>query len=158
AVIRTSFDLFRGDTAFRPIDWRVRVQPAISVNYLDTQETGAINRDVREGRTRLDAHVGLQEAFVEKKLLDLGSSYDFVSVRAGIQELSTDFRGFIAVVEQPGVRVFGTLASSRLEYNAAFFDFLEKDTNSGFNAFERRGQQMAVANIYLQDFLTPGYT
>ena len=34
AVFRTSFDLFRGDTAFRPIDWRVRVQPAISVNYV----------------------------------------------------------------------------------------------------------------------------
>src|SRR5262249_35062151 len=84
--------------------------------------------------------------------------YDFLSVRAGIQELSTDFRGFVAVVEQPGVRVFGTLASSRLEYNAAFFDFLEKDTNSGFNTLERRRQQMAVANIYIQDFLTPGYT
>jgi hypothetical protein len=85
-------------------------------------------------------------------------NYDFVSVRAGIQELSTDFRGFVAVVEQPGVRVFGTLRSDRIEYNAAFFDFLEKDTNSGFNEWHRRGQQMAVGNIYIQDFVAPGYT
>jgi hypothetical protein len=158
AVFRTSFDLFRGDTAFRPIDWRVRVQPAISVNYVYTRETAGVNADVRAGTTRLDTHVGLQEAFVEKKLFDINSNYDFVSVRAGIQELSTDFRGFVAVVEQPGVRVFGTLASSRLEYNGALFDFLEKDTNSGFNELNRRRQQMAVANLYIQDFLTKGYT
>ena len=158
AVFRTSFDLFRGDTAFRPVDWRVRVQPAISVNYVRTRETAAVNADVRQGTTRLDSHVGLQEAFVEKKLFDVNSRYDFVSIRAGIQELSTDFRGFVAVVEQPGVRVFGTLASSRIEFNAAAFDFLEKDTNSGFNELHRRRQQLGVANVYIQDFLTPGYT
>ena len=158
AVFRTSFDLFRGDTAFRPIDWRVRVQPAISVNYVYTRETAGVNADVRAGTTRLDTHVGLQEAFVEKKLFDINSNYDFVSVRVGIQELSTDFRGFVAVVEQPGVRIFGTLASSRLEYNLAAFDFLEKDTNSGFNELNRRRQQLAVANLYIQDFLTKGYT
>ena len=158
SVIRTSFDLFRGDTAFRPVDWRVRVQPAISFNYLHTQETGIVNADVRKGATRFDAHMGLQEAFVEAKLLDLTSNYDFVSVRAGVQELSTDFRGFVAVVEQPGIRFFGTLKSSRIEYNAAFFDFLEKEANSGFNELSRRHQQMTVANIYVQDFLTRGYT
>jgi len=157
-AFRFAFDLFRGDTAFRPIDWRVRVQPAISVNYLNTQERGVVNPDVRRGATRVDSHVGLQEAFVEKKLLDLSPNYDFVSVRVGIQELSTDFRGFLAVVEQPGVRVFGNLKSNRVEYNLAFFDFLEKDTNSGFNELKRRGQQMAVANVYVQDFLTLGYT
>lgn len=155
---RFSFDLFHGDTAFRPVDWRVRIQPAISTNYFQTRETGAVNADVRGGRGRFDAHAGLQEAFVEKKLFDLGANYDFLSIRAGIQELSTDFRGFIAVVEQPGVRVFGTLRSSRIEYNAAVFDFLEKDTNSGFNEWSRRRQQLAVGNVYVQDFLRPGYT
>ncbi|HVC19011.1 MAG TPA: carboxypeptidase-like regulatory domain-containing protein [Vicinamibacterales bacterium] len=157
-VIRTSFDLFHGDTAFRPVDWRVTVQPAISLNYLHTAETGVVNPDVRAGTARFDTHVALQEAFVEKKLFDLGPDYDFISVRAGIQDLSTDFRGFVAVVEEPGVRVFGTLRSNRLQYNVAAFDFLEKDTNSGFNTFDRRHQQMVVANIYIQDFLARGYT
>ena len=154
SVIRTSFDLFRGDTAFRPVDWRVRVQPAISFNYLHTQETGIVNADVRRGTTRFSSHVGLQEAFFEAKLFDLSSNYDVISVRAGIQELSTDFRGFVAVVEQPGIRLFGTLKSSQIEYNAGFFDFLEKDANSGFNELHRRHQQMSVANVYVQDFLT----
>ena len=31
-VVRTSFDLFRGDTVYRPVDWRIRVQPAFSLN------------------------------------------------------------------------------------------------------------------------------
>lgn len=158
AAFRFAFDLFRGDTAFRPVDWRVRVQPAISINYLNTRERGVVNPDVRRGPTRVDNHIGLQEAFIEAKLLDLGPNYDFVSVRAGIQELSTDFRGFLAVVEQPGIRLFGNLLSNRIEYNLAFFDFLEKDTNSGFNELKRREQQLAVANLYIQDFLTLGYT
>jgi hypothetical protein len=158
SAVRTSFDVFRGDTAFRPVDWRIRVQPAISFNYLHTQETGIVNADIRRGTTRFSTHIALQEAFFEARLLDLSSNYDVVSVRAGIQELSTDFRGFVAVVEQPGVRFFGTLKSSQVEYNAAFFDFLEKEANSGFNELHRRHQQMTVANVYVQDFLTRGYT
>jgi carboxypeptidase family protein len=156
-AFRTSFDVFRGDTAFRPIDWRVRVAPAFSVNFIDLAELQT-NADVRRGSNRLDTHLGLQEAFVEKKLSDLSSNYDFISVRAGIQEFSSDFRGFISVLESPGVRLFGTLKSSRIEYNLAYFDLLEKDTNSGFNELHRRQQQVYIANAYIQDFLTPGYT
>lgn len=157
-VIRTSFDLFRGDTVFRPIDWRIRVQPAISVNYINTAEWGVVNADVRRGSNRLSTHLGLQEAFAEVKIADLSDHYDFLSVRAGIQEFSSDFRGFLAVLESPGIRFFGTLASSRIEYNAAFFDLLEKETNSGFNEWKRRKQQVWIGNVYIQDFLTPGYT
>jgi hypothetical protein len=157
-VVRASFDLFRGDTAFRPVDWRVRVQPAFSLNYLNVAEWGVVNPDVRRGSGRLSAHVGLQELFGEVKIADLSSHYDFVSVRAGIQDLSSDFRGFLSVLESPGVRIFGTLGSSRYEYNAAVFDLLEKETNSGFNEWKRRQQQVWLANVYIQDFIEPGYT
>ena len=156
--LRTSFDLFHGDTAFRPIDWRVRVAPALNVNFINLSEYTGVNADVRRKDKRLDTHVGLQEAFVEKKLFDTSHDFDFLSVRAGIQEFTSDFRGFISVLEAPGVRVFGTLKSSRIEYNGAFFDLLEKDTNSGLNEFHRRGAQVYVANVYIQDFLSPGYT
>ena len=156
--VRTSFDLFRGDTAFRPIDWRVRVAPAFNVNFVNLSEYSLVNADVRRKDKRLDSHVGVQEAFVEKKLFDTSHDYDFLSVRAGIQEFTSDFRGFIAVLEAPGARVFGTLKASRIEYNAAFFDLLEKDTNSGLNEFHRRGAQVYVANVYIQDFGVPGYT
>jgi hypothetical protein len=157
-VVRTSLDLFHGDTAFRPIDWRLRVQPAFSLNFINTAEYGAVNADVRRRSNRLDGHLGLQEAFAEVKLADLSTNYDFISIRGGIQEFSSDFRGFLSVLEAPGVRLFGTLRSSRIEYNAAFFDLLEKDTNSGFNEWDRRKQQIWIGNVYFQDFIVPGYT
>jgi hypothetical protein len=153
-----SFDLFHGDTSFRPVDWRIRITPVVSLNYLDVQELGVVNVDVRKGTTRLDSHLGLQEAFAEVKLHDLGPNYDFVSVRAGIQAFHSDFRGFLFVEEQPGVRLFGNLDSNRWQYNVAYFNFLEKNTNSGLNSMALRNQQVIIANAYRQDFLFPGYT
>jgi hypothetical protein len=157
-TFRFSFDLFHGDTSFRPVNWRIQVTPAFNVNYLNAREVGIVNVDVRKGTARVDGHVGLQEAFVEYKIRDLSPNYDFVSVRAGIQSFSSDFRGFIFVDEQPGLRFFGNLHSDRWEYNAAYFNFLEKNTNSGLNTFELRHQQVIIANLYLQDFGKPGYT
>jgi Carboxypeptidase regulatory-like domain len=157
-TFRFTFDLFHGDASFKPVDWRIRVTPEVSLNYLDVKELGIVGPDVRAGTTRLDSHVGFQEAFVEYKLHDLSPNYDFVSVRAGIQEFNADFRGFLFVDEQPGMRVFGDLKSDRIEYNAAYFNFLEKNTNSGLNTFNRRDQQVMLANVYIQDFFFPGYT
>jgi hypothetical protein len=156
--LRLSFDLFRGDTSFRPVDFRIRFTPEINLNFLQTRERGIVNIDTRKGTNRFDTHVGLQEAFVEAKLHDLSPNYDFVSVRAGIQQFTSDFRGFLFSEEQPGVRIFGNLRSNRLAYNLAGFDLLEKNTNSGLNTFHKRGQQVYVGNFYIQDFLTKGYT
>jgi Carboxypeptidase regulatory-like domain len=153
-----SFDLFHGDTSFRPVDWRIRITPVVSLNYLDVQELGVVNVDVTKGTTRLDSHLGLQEAFAEVKLHDLGPNYDFVSMRAGIQAFNSDFRGFLFVEEQPGVRFFGNLDSNRWQYNVAYFNFLEKNTNSGLNSMALRNQQVIIANAYRQDFLFQGYT
>jgi hypothetical protein len=153
-----SFDLFHGDAAFRPVDWRIRVTPAVSLNYLDVRELGIVKVDVRGGTTRLDSHIGFQEAFAEVKLHDLSPNFDFISVRAGIQELNADFRGFLFVDDQPGVRFFGNLESNRWQYNLAYFNLLEKNTNSGLNSFARRKQQVIIANVYRQDFLFQGYT
>jgi len=157
-VFLFSFDLFHGDTSFKPVDWRIRVTPAVSLNYLDTQENGIVNVNVRAGTTRLDSHLGLQEAFGEVKLHDLSPNYDFISVRAGIQQFNSDFRGFIFEDEQPGVRFFGNRDSNQWQYNVAYFNFLEKNTNSGLNSFALRHQQVFVANVYRQDFLFQGYT
>jgi hypothetical protein len=153
-----SVDLFHGDTSFRPIDWRIRITPAVSLNYLAVQERGIVNVDVTKGTTRFDSHIGLQEAFGEVKIADIGPNYDFVSVRAGIQGFNSDFRGFLFVEEQPGVRIFGNLNSNRWQYNVAYFYFLEKNTNSGLNSMALRNQQVIVANVFRQDFLFQGYT
>jgi hypothetical protein len=157
-TVRLSFDVFQGDTAFRPFDWRIRITPAINVNQLWTGENGLVNVDVRKGTGRFDAHVGLQEAFFEAKIRDLSPYFDFVSVRSGIQQFTSDFRGFVFSDEQPGVRLFGNIGSNRFQYNAAYFYMLEKDTNSGLNKFARRNQQVMIANLYVQDFLAHGYT
>ena len=55
---------------------------------------------------------------MEVKLHDLGPNYDFVSLRAGIQQFNADFRGFL-FVDQPAVRFFGDLHANKIEYNAA---------------------------------------
>jgi hypothetical protein len=123
--LRFAFDLFRGDTIFRPVDLRLRITPEINLNFLQTRERGIVNIDPREGINRFDTHVGLQEAFVEAKLRDLSPNYDFISMRAGIQQFTSDFRGFLFSEEQPGVRLFGNLRSNRFAYNLAWFHFLE---------------------------------
>jgi carboxypeptidase family protein len=157
-TLRVSLDLFRGDTSFRPVDLRFRFTPEVNLNFLQARERGIVNIDPRKGTDRFDAHLGVQEAFVEARVHDLSPNYDFVSVRAGIQQFTSDFRGFLFSEEQPGIRVFGNLRSNRIAYNLAWFYFLEKNTNSGLNTFESRGQQVYVANMYVQDFLAKGYT
>ena len=156
---RLSFDLFRGDTSFRPIDFRIHFTPEFSLNLLQTRERGLVNVDVRKGTTRFDTQsASLQEAYAEAKLHDLSPNYDFVSVRAGIQHFNSDFRGFLFSEQQPGLRIFGNLRSNRINYNLAGFYLLEKDTNSGLNTLEKRGQQVYVANVYFQDLGARGFT
>jgi hypothetical protein len=158
-TFNTTFDLFHGDTsAFRPVDWRIRITSAANLNYLNARENQVVSPDVRFGTTRFDTHVGLQEAFGEVKLHDFGPNYDFVNLRVGIQSFVSDFRGFVFADEQPGVRLFGNLLSNRIQYNLVGFDFLEKNTNSGLNSFHRRGREVAIANIFIQDAFFKGYT
>ena len=158
-TFRFSFDLFHGDTsAFRPVDWRIRITPAANINYLRARENQVVSPIDTNGTARVDGHVGLQEAFGEVKIHDFGPNYDFLNFRGGIQSFVSDFRGFIFADEQPGLRLFGNLKSNRFQYNFAAFDLLEKDTNSGLNTFHRRGREVAVANIFIQDFFVKGYT
>ena len=153
-----SLSLFHGDAAFRPRDWELRATPVGNFNNVHALENGIVNVDVTRGDIRSDRHIGFQELFAEVKLFDVSRHYDFVSLRAGIQGFTSDFRGFVFAENQMGARLFGTFGSNRYQWNAAIFDMLEKDTNSGLNTFEKRGQTVAVANVFAQDFLWPGYT
>jgi hypothetical protein len=154
-----SFELFHGDTTFKPRDWAIKISPTFSVpNYLDARENGVVNADVRRGTNRTDTHISFEEAFAEVKLADINSNYDFVSVRAGIQPFVSDFRGFIFSDNNLGVRFFGAADNNRIQYNAAYFSMLEKDTNSGLNRFDTRHQNVYIANMFRQDFIRKGYT
>jgi hypothetical protein len=169
-----SFELFHGDAAFKPVDWRIHVTPVFDVNYLDTQENGIVNINVQKGDTRLDSYIALQDAFGELRLGDTtkifpflrqtgsqnGASpyFDSTSIRVGIQPFVSDFRGFVFSDTNLGARLFGNYASNRYQYNAAYFDMLEKNTNSGLNTPHFRDQNVFIANIFRQDTFTQGYT
>jgi len=154
-----SVELFQGDSAYRPRDWELRATPVLNYNYVNTQELGLIDPDVHEGRDRHDEWLGMQELFFEKHLGDLSVNYDFWSSRFGIQGFQSDFRGFLFSDNEPGVRLFGTYDNNKTQWNLAWFAQLEKDTNSGLNAYEFRDQNVFIANVYRQDFLgLLGYT
>ena len=157
-LLTVSADITRGDASFKPPDWRVKLTPAFNLNSLAAQELAVVSPDVREGLTRTQTWTTLQEWFAEYKLADLSSQYDFVSVRAGSQPFTSDFRGFIFSDVNRGVRLFGNLGGNRTQFNLAYFRQLEKDTNSQLNTFEDRNQNIVIANVYRQDFLVPGYT
>lgn len=154
----TSFELFQGSTGFKPRDWAVRLTPVFNVNYLNAQEKNVVKLDARDGTSRTDNQIAFQEAFVEKRLVDVSKNFDFVSVRAGIQGFTSDFRGFIFSDNEPGLRFFGNFDNNRYQWNLAYFNLLEKDTNSSLNSFELRHRQVVVANLYRQDFIWQGYT
>jgi hypothetical protein len=151
-----SAELFKGQTAFRPKTWALKATGAFDVSYVRLRENNAVGADVRRGRSRRRQDWALEEAFGELKLADLSPRFDVVSVRAGIQPFVSDFRGFVFSDSNLGARLFGNLGNNRWQYNAAYFDLLEKDTNSELNTFERRGQRVYVANVFRQDFLRPG--
>jgi hypothetical protein len=153
-----SLELFKGQTAFRPKTWAVKVTAVLNQNYLKAREHNAVDIDPREGTTRSRHDVAVEEAFGEVKLADLSPNYDVVSVRAGIQPFVSDFRGFVFSDSNLGARLFGNAANNRWQYNLVYFDLLEKETNSELNTFEPRQQQVFIANLFRQDFLTRGYT
>lgn len=158
-TVQFSFELFHGDTTFKPRDWAIKISPTFSIpNYLNARENGVVNIDVRRGGNRTDTHVSLEEAFGEVKLFDVNANYDFVSVRAGIQPFVSDFRGFIFSDNNLGLRLFGAADNNRIQFNAAYFSMLEKDTNSGLNRFDTRHQNVYIANVFRQDFIRKGYT
>ena len=151
-------DLFKGETAFKPVDWALRILGVYNHNYIDVEERNVVNPNPQQGTTREKEFFSLQEAFGEIHLRDLSNNYDFIAVRAGIQPFVSDFRGFIFNDTNLGVRIFGNYDNNRWQYNVAGFDMLEKDTYSDLNEFKRRDQQIYVANVFRQDLIWKGYT
>src|SRR2546421_790326 len=158
-LFQFTFELFHGDSTYKPRDWAIKISPTFSLpNYLKARETGVVNIDVRRGTNRTDTQFSLEEAFVEKTFENVDANFDFISARVGIQPFVSDFRGFIFSDNNLGARVFGSFDNNRYQFNAAYFAQLEKDTNSGLNRFDRRQQNVYVANIFRQDFIKKGYT
>lgn len=153
-----SFDLFRGQQAFKPVDWRIRMTPVFNYTRLEVEEVGVVEIDPAKGTTRNRGDFSMQEAFLEYHLFDWNDRYDFMSLEVGILPFRSDFRGFIFEDSQLGIRLFGNADNNKWQYNVALFDTLDKDTNSQLNNLEDRDQNVFIANVYRQDWPVLGYT
>ncbi|MCK5941769.1 MAG: hypothetical protein KAI24_07370, partial [Planctomycetes bacterium] len=153
-----SFDLFRGQQAFKPVDWRIRMTPVFNFTRLEVEEVGVVEIDPAKGTTRNRGDFAMQEAFLEYHLFDWNDRYDFMSLEVGILPFRSDFRGFIFEDSQLGIRLFGNADNNKWQYNLALFDTLDKDTNSQLNNLEDRDQHVFIANVYRQDWPVLGYT
>ena len=154
-----AFVAYKGDTVFKPPDYEFRFTPVFNYNYVEVDEVRVLHIDPRDGKTRHDHHIGIQELFFDKHLRNVSDRYDFDSIRIGIQPYSTDFRGFLFQDQQFGVRLFGTRNNNFWQYNLAWFRRLEKDTNSGLNDVSQslRDDDIFIASLYRQDFPVLGF-
>lgn len=154
-----SLELFNGNAGFRPRRWELHATTVFNANYLDADENGVVNIDPRRGTDRFDGHIAFQELFADYELADWGPYFDTVNVRAGIQPFVSDARGFLFADAPPGLRLHGTADANRWQWDLAYLRPLDKDTNSSLNSlFRDRHQDVAIATLARQDFLTPGYT
>lgn len=147
-----SFDtvLYKGDTVFRPPDYQFRFTPVI--NYTQTRTSSAEHYSEKSA-------FAVQALFVEKYLRDVSDQYDFDSIRIGIQPFTSDFRGFLLLDQQLGVRLFGTRDNNIFQYNLAWLRRLRKH-NNGLNDLggDLPDNDVFIANLYWQDLLVSGFT
>lgn len=150
-------ELFKGNTAFEPFAWQAVVEGVVDLNDLQVNENGVVSPDVVNGTSRLTNYESLQQAAVEYHIANLSNRYDFVSVKVGRQPFNGDFRSLLFFDTNQGGRLFGSLGGNRYQWNLLYFYPAEKDTFSGLNSFDLRHQQIAIANLYAQDFLFLGW-
>jgi hypothetical protein len=155
-----SLALIKGSTAFLPPHIEYRLTLALNINYVDVGERRVLFVEPSEGTDRFDYALGVQEAFVDYHLGNVGHRFDFNSIRVGIQPFNFDFRGFLFQDQQLGIRLFGNRDNNRFQYNLIAAWRLEKDTNSGLNNILQtpRDDWILHANLFRQDFPFVGLT
>lgn len=155
-----SVALIKGNTAFLPPHIEYRLTLAFNTNYVDVGERRILFVEPSEGTDRFDYALGVQEAFIDYHIRNVGDRFDFDSIRVGIQPFQFDFRGFLFQDQQLGIRLFGNRDNNRFQYNLIAAWRLEKDTNSGLNNVLQtpRDDWILHANIFRQDFPFVGLT
>ena len=156
-----AFNLYKGETVFRPPDFEFRFNPVLNTNFTEADATGVLYADKSEGKTRWDHDISLQQLSIDMHLRTVSDRYDFDRVRVGIQPFTADFRGFLFLDNPLGVRLYGTRDNNLWQYNLAWFRRAEKSVNSGLNEIVEHGlrdDDVFVANLYRQDFPVRGLT
>ena len=163
-TLLAEFVLYKGDTVFKPPDYEFRFIPVFNIARVQTRERGLVKANADSGVTRSEAVLGIQGLFLDKHLRNVSEHYDFDAVRIGVQPFTADFRGFLFNDSPLGLRLFGTRANNRYQYNFGWFRRFDKDATSGLNDFAQRGlaalrnDDLFVANLYLQDWPRPAFT
>ncbi|MDM7955594.1 hypothetical protein [Blastomonas sp.] len=160
-TVIAGFALIKGETTYKPPAIEYRLTLAAQVNHVDVNERRILFVEPSKPTHRTDHFVGIQEAFIDYHLGQYDTSrYDFISLRAGIQPMQADFRGFLFQDNQLGIRLFGNRDNNRFQFNLGAFWRLEKDTNSGLNSVVEtpRDDWVFFANAYRQDFPVVGLT
>lgn len=140
-------ELFKGDTVFRPKDWAVRATAVLNYRRVT----------VEERNPNSDSKLALEEGFAEARFATYGAQFDFSSLRAGMQNFNSDFRGFVFTDNQLGLRVFGTAGGNRHQFNLVYFDMRERDAATQLHTFGDRQQEVFIGNWFIQD-VGPGHT
>ena len=89
----TSLQFIKGNTAYKPPDYEIRITPVFNYNHVEAEEFRVLRVQPERGDERSDRFIGWQELFLDKHLRNVSNRYDFDSIRVGIQPFSTDFRG-----------------------------------------------------------------
>ncbi len=150
-------ELFGVDTVFEPRRWALRVTTVFNYNLVAQNSLSFSNLALNAKETV--ANFGAEELFGEYRLAVISPNFDFISVRGGMQNFDSDFRGYVFDDNQLGVRMFGTAANNRDQYNVAFFSMRARDPVSQLHDVTTSvGQNVFIANYFIQDFVAQGYT
>ncbi len=136
-----ALEFFSGLTVFKPKTFSLK---------------GSFQGIYNRGNADLD-ELQLLEGFGELKLFDVGTqSYDFTSIRVGIQAFASDFNGFVFKDINLGGQLFGEVASNRYRWALAAFSQRQKSPGGGLT-FDTADQTVLVGNLVVEDLFRPGY-
>jgi len=156
-----AFNLYKGETVYRPPDFEFRFNPVLNTNFTEADAPGVLYADKSQGTNRWDHDISLQQLSIDMHLRTVSDRYDFDRLRIGIQPFTADFRGFLFLDNPLGVRLYGNRDNNLWQYNLAWFRRVEKSPNSGLNEIVEEGirnDDVFVANLYRQDFPVRGFT
>ena len=156
-----AFNLYKGETVYRPPDFEFRFNPVLNANFTEVDAPGVVNADKSQGNSRWDYDISLQQLSIDMHLRTVSDRYDFDRLRIGIQPITADFRGFLFLDNPLGIRLYGNRDNNLWQYNLAWFRRVEKGPNSGLNEIIQHGvrdDDVFLANLYRQDFPVRGFT
>jgi len=157
-----SINLFQGDTAFRPPDWAIKLEPVFNVNYLEAQEAGIVSPDPRGSLGGGNNSIPPNNGFVINPG-DIGTLLNGQTGPANSyrSSQSTQRTKTYFALQQAFVEIhltdlsdnydFMSLRVGNQPFNADFRGFLFNDVNSGVRLFGNWDNNLYQYNLAVFD-------